>query len=134
MVVFGVVILAIVVSIMAIHWANLIYDDDCSSEKMVLWLLIVVSALGIISVLILIIFRFWNGDNSIHTSGITFLKIKLVFMYIFGLGYLSHCGLYAWKHTFENKCLRNNDLGLEYNVLSIFYTFFLFVYFALFYE
>lgn len=134
MVVFGVVVLAIVVSIMAIHWAKLLYED-CYSDKLIYWLLVIVSAVGIISVSILIILRFKNCANSIHTSsGITFLKIKLVFMYIFGVGYLFHCGLYAWKHTFENKCPGNNDIGLAYNILSIIYTFHLFVHFALFYE
>lgn len=118
---------------MAIHWAKLIYKD-CHSEMIVFWLLVLVSALGIILVLFLTFLRCRNKDYFIHTPGITFLKIKLVFMYIFGLGYLFHCGLYAWEHTFENKCLGNNDLGLAYNILSIFYTFFIFVYFALFYE
>lgn len=134
MVVVGVVVLAIVVSIMAIHWAKLLYED-CYSDKLIFWLLVIASLAGIFFLSILIFLRFNNFDNSIHTSsGITFLKIKLVFMYIFGVGYLFHCGLYAWKHTFENKCLGNNDLGLAYNISSIIYTFFLFVYFALFYE
>lgn len=133
LVVLGVVILALVVSIMAMHWAKLIYED-CYSDMIVFCLLIVVSSLGIISILILLFLPLCNSDNFIHTPGITFFKIKLVFMYIFGLGYLFHCGLYAWKHTVENKCFGNNDLGLAYNILSICYTFCIFVFFALFYE
>lgn len=121
-----------------IHWAKIIYEE-CYSDRMVYLLLIVVSALGLISVFFLICLRFKRNTNlcvfsiSNQTTGITFMKIKLVFMFIFGICYLFHCGLYAWKHTFENKCLGNNDFGFAYNVISILYTFTLLVYFSLFY-
>lgn len=138
LVVLGVVIVAIVVSIMTIHWAKIIYEE-CYSDRMVYLLLIVLSALGLVSGVFLISLRFKRKTElcvfsiSNHTTGITFMKIKLVFMFIFGICYLFHCGLYVWKHTFENKCFGNNDFGFAYNVISIFYTCTLFVYFSLFY-
>lgn len=74
-----------------------------------------------------------NRSVEIHTTEIAFLRIKLISMYIFGLGFLFHCGLYIWKHATPNNCEELDNLGISYNALSIFYTFSLFIYFALFY-
>lgn len=74
-----------------------------------------------------------NRSVEIHTTEIAFLRIKLISMYIFGQGFLFHCGLYIWKHATPNNCEELDNLGISYNTLSIFYTFSLFIYFALFY-
>lgn len=131
---FGVVVFVIVVLIMVIYWVKLFYED-CYFDKLIYWFLVIVSVVGIIFVFIFIILCFKNCVNLINILlGIIFLKIKFVFMYIFGVGYLFYCGLYVWKYIFENKCFGNNDIGLVYNILSIIYIFYLFVYFVLFYE
>lgn len=65
-----------------------------------------------------------------HPQKITFWKIKLFSMYLFGFCYLFHCGLYAWKHNSESST--NHRLGLSYNIITIFYVFSLFIYFAMF--
>lgn len=60
-------------------------------------------------------------------------------MYIFGVGYLFHCGFHMWKHevTQEFSDEEKNDtikgLGKAYNAISIIYTLFLFAYFSAFY-
>lgn len=38
----------------------------------------------------------------------------------FGIGYLFHCALYAWKHSFKSDSCDNDKLGISYNALSIF--------------
>lgn len=137
LVVLGVVVLAIVVSIMAVNWANLIYPE-CESEKMVLAVLLTFQSIGVICVLFLIYFRKKASDMNLTTKD-TFLKIKLISVYIFGVGYLFHCGYYMWKHNVTQECSdeENNDtikgLGIAYNAISIIYTLFLFAYFAAFY-
>lgn len=121
---------------MAIHWAKLLYTS-CYSEQIVSYLLIASSSIGIISTLCLHCLRLWKIRNMNKTKNtcIPFLKVKLISMYVFGLGYVFHCVLYAWKHSFEEDfCPENSNLGLAYNVLSIVYTFCLFIYFALFYK
>lgn len=137
LVVLGVVVLAIVVSIMAVNWANLIYPE-CESEKMVLAVLLTFQSIGVICVLFLIYFRKKASDMNLTTKD-TFLKIKLISVYIFGVGYLFHCGYYMWKHNVTQECSdeETNDtikgLGIAYNAISIIYTLFLFAYFAAFY-
>lgn len=54
-------------------------------------------------------------------------------MYIFGLCFLFHCGLYIWKHATPNNCEELGILGIVYNAISMFYIFSLFIYFALIY-
>lgn len=128
----GVVLLAVIVTIMAVNWAKLI-TDVCKSEKMVLLVLIVFISIGVVCVFGLLIFRICHKRSvEIHTTQITFFRIKLISMYIFGLGFLFHCGLYIWKHATQNTC-DTSYLGIAYNSLSIIYTFNLFIYFALFY-
>lgn len=62
------------------------------------------------------------------------MKIKLILMYIFGLGYIFYCGLYIWKYFFYDICLENSDLCRVYNILLILYIFILFIYFILYFE
>lgn len=139
LVVIGVVALAIVGSIMAVNWAKLIYPE-CESNIMVLGVLITFHIIGLLSVWYLIYSRInqWQDDENLST-GNTFLKIKLISLYIFGLGYMFHCGYFIWKHTFPNDCRdevlsrRIKDMGIAYNSISIAYTLFLFLYFGMFY-
>lgn len=137
LVVLGVVVLAIVVSIMAVNWANLIYSE-CDSEIMVLAVLLTFQLIGVFCVIVLIYLRKTASDMNLKTKD-TFLKIKLISMYIFGVGYLFHCGFYMWKHEVTQECSKkgkNNTikgLGKAYNAISIIYTLFLFAYFAAFY-
>lgn len=134
MVALGVVILAIVVSIMVINWAKLIFNK-CTSENMVLWALFVFSLIGLFSIIGLIAARFLKDRYKHNSKGIPFLKIKLISMNIFGVGFMFHCGLYFWKHSIDVKCAKDNkEIGQTYNMLSIIYTLFLFVYFSLFYK
>lgn len=116
---------------MAVHWANLLYPK-CYSEFIVLLLLLVTSILGIIFALILICVRFKKCIVKPRMSMNTFLIFKLISMYIFGLGFMFHCGLNAWKRSLEDICPVNGKLGLSYNILTICYTGCLFLYFALF--
>lgn len=64
----------------------------------------------------------------------TFLKFKLILMFIFGLGYLLHSGLYVWKHTFPEDCSDNSIPDIIYNLSSMIYVVFVLFYFALFYD
>lgn len=132
-VVFGVIVHAFVVSIMVVNWAELIFKK-CESETMVLVILLFFSFIGLLSTAFLLWFRRKKYENLSETKRITFLKIKLISLYVFGIGYLFHCALYAWKHSIKSNDCGNDKLGIIYNVSSIVYTFGLFVYFAIFYE
>lgn len=116
---------------MAVHWANLLYPK-CYSELIVLSLLLVTSILGFCFALILIYVRFKKCIVKPKMSMNTFLIFKLISMYVFGLGFMFHCGLNAWKRSLEDTCPVNGKLGLIYNIITICYTGCLFLYFALF--
>lgn len=45
-----------------------------------------------------------------------------------------HCGLYTWRNFSYDICPENSDLSIAFNILSILYTFILFIYFALYSE
>lgn len=122
MVALGVVLLAVIVTIMAVNWAKLI-SDECHSESIVLIVLLIFIIVGLISVWMLLFLRIrCNRSVEIHTTEMAFLRIKLISMYIFGLGFLLHCGLYIWKHATPNNCEELDNLGISYNTLSIFFT------------
>lgn len=93
-VVFGVIVHAVVVSIMVVNWAELIFKK-CESETMVLVILLIFSSIGLFSTGVLLWFRRKKYENLSETKRITFLKIKLISLYVFGIGYLFHCALYA---------------------------------------
>lgn len=138
MVVLGVVVLAVVVSIMVVNWAKLIYKK-CYSDRMVLSVLITFNVIGVIFVAILSYLRAKHSGfgNRKNRRKLTFLKIKLFSMYIFGICYLFHCGLYLWKHfsfLSIDECYVNSVLGLLYNFITMMYTLLLFIYFANFYD
>lgn len=102
---------------------------------MVLDVLIAFSVFGLCSIIALIFARFGYGRYVHNSKGIPFLKIKLISMNIFGVGFMFHCGLYYWKHSIDVKCANDTKtIGKVYNMLSIIFTFFLFVYFSLFYK
>lgn len=118
---------------MAVNWTRLI-SDKCESEGIVLVVLLIFILFGVGCVWLLLALRICcNRSLVIHTTKISFLTIKLISMYIFGLGFLFHCGLYIWKHATPNKCEKLSILGIIYNAISIFYIFSLFIYFALIY-
>lgn len=131
---FGVVILVIVVLIMVINWVKFIFNK-CVLEKMVLGVLIVFSVIGLFSIILLIIVCYKMKRYIYNLKGIFFLKIKLILMNIFGVGFMFYCGLYFWKYFIDVKC---NEyiyvLGRVYNMFLIVYILFLFVYFLLFYK
>lgn len=138
MVVLGVVVLAVVVSIMVVNWTKLIYKK-CYSDRIVLSVLITFNVIGVIFVAILSYLRAKHSGfgNRKNRRKLTFLKIKLFSMYIFGICYLFHCGLYLWKHfsfLSIDECYVNSVLGLLYNFITMMYTLLLFIYFANFYD
>lgn len=107
----------------------------CTSELIIIILFIIPNFCGILSFLLLIYLRFKIFSESVYTTGLTLSKIKLILLYIFGIGYMFHSGLYAWKHNdFQDDCPENSNVDLTYNILSISYTFIVFVYFALFHD
>lgn len=81
-VVFGVIVHAVVVSIMAVNWAELIFMK-CESEQMVLVILIIFSSTGFICTALLLFLRGKKYNIFSETKGITFLKIKLISLYVF---------------------------------------------------
>lgn len=118
---------------MAVNWARLI-SDDCESEGIVLVVLLIFIIFGVICVWLLLALRIHcKSSLVIHTTKISFLTRKLISMYLFGLGFLIHCGLYIWKHATPNNCEELSILGIVYNAISMFYTFSLFIYFKLIY-
>lgn len=93
----GVIVLAIVGSIITFNWAKLIYPE-CESKIMLLEVLIAFHMIGFVCVLILIYSRLNPDDIYLNTKN-TFLKIKFISMNIFGLGYLFH--VYLWVIPIE---------------------------------
>lgn len=136
MVTLGIILLAILLSIMVVNWAQLIRKSYLS-EYMVLIVLIIVNGSGFLCVWILGFCRLSSvsseNDNTEQQNNdikITFMEIKLFSMYFFGSCYLYHCGLYAWMHS----CFilsENHTLGFIFNLLTMFYVSFLFGYFSL---
>lgn len=106
----------------------------CDSQTMVLAVVFTFNSLGTICVGYLIYSRAKNNDMNLTTKN-TFLKIKLISMYIFGIGYMYHCALYIWKHLSTKECPDKtiNVLGVLFNAISIIFTFILFLYFSAFY-
>lgn len=131
----GVLLQAIVVSIMAVNWAQLI-SPECENKKMGQIFLIISVSIGLVSIIVLLCLRQRNFKSKLseHKTNITFLKIKLISLFIFGLGYMFHCVLYTWKNFAYDICPENSNLSIAFHILSILYTFLLFIYFALYYE
>lgn len=121
----GVGLLAFVVTIMVVNWARLIFKKEVATT-VVSSVLIFFNLLGLIGVLYLGCSHVFNGSSNTHkdTESDEFFKIKLMSLYLFGLCYLFHCGLYAWKHS------GNDMLAFTYNIITIVYVFFLFIFFS----
>lgn len=88
---------------------------------------------GIISVFSLMVVRAkneWNKD-CIAGQEKTFLRIKLISLFIFGVCYLLHCGLYVWKYFVTSQ---NKSLGLANYFISLLHILFIIIYFAWFRE
>ena len=108
LVVLGVVVLAVVVSIMVVNWAKLIFEEDISNV-MVLIVLITANSSGVLGLFSLACYRFyeWYRANpetervlrKPNVKEITFLKVKRFSMVVFGLCYIMHCVFYAWEHS-----------------------------------
>ena len=94
MVVLGVVVLAIVVSIMVVNWAKLIFEEDISNV-MVLIVLIITSSSGVLGLFSLACFRFYEWHKATlenerilsrpNVKEITFLKVKRFSVVVLGL-------------------------------------------------
>ncbi|XP_022304728.2 uncharacterized protein LOC111111853 isoform X1 [Crassostrea virginica] len=137
MVVLGVVVLALVVSIMVVNWAKLIFEEDISNV-MVLIVLITANSSGVLGLFSLACFRIYEWHkaklenkripNRPNVKEITFLKVKRFSMVLFGLCYIIHCVLYAWKHSIGSSL--NHHLGMAYNIITILYVVCLYIYFS----
>lgn len=121
-----------------VNWLKVI-NHECDSEIQVLAVLITFNSIGTFCVGYLIYSRTKNNDMNLTTKNIS-LKIKLISMYIFGVGYLFHCGLYVWKHINNtHECQDTGDtktikvLGVLSKAISMIYTYILFIYFPAFY-
>lgn len=127
---------------MVMNWAKLtsFKDDKDTSQMIVLSILITANTSGLLSTSCLLLSKYFdrkNGDDietvevsnekSCGTSMI--FKVKLCSLYLFGFGYLFHCGLYAWKHNCALEKLIH-ILGLSYNIVSIVYIFVLLIFFS----
>lgn len=110
------------------------FNHHCASELAVILSLMVPNVIGS-TCLIYLICLAYNYPSLLHrTELFTFAKVKLISMYIFGIGFLFHTGLYIWKHTIQEDCPGNSLLDLFFDVLSMVYTCIVFVYFAWFYQ
>lgn len=110
-------------------------NNYCKSELIIIIFFIVSNLLGILGFLRLIYLRCKISSVRIYTTEFTFSKFKLILLYIFGLGYMFHSGLYAWKHfDFQEECPGNSYFDFIYDISSILHTFFIFLYFALFHD
>lgn len=130
----GIGFLGLVIAFMIVHRMNLL-NNYCTSELIIIILFIFSNLFGISGFLLLIYLRCKISSVRISTTEFTFSKFKLILLYIFGIGYMFHSGLYAWKHyDFQEECSENSCFDFIYDISSILYTFIIFVYFALFHD
>lgn len=92
------------------------------------------NGLGSFGFLYLIYLRCKISSVKIYTKGFPFSKLKLILLYIFGVGYMFHSGLYVWKHTLHEDCSEYSWLNCIYEIFSMLYIFIIFVYFVLVYN
>lgn len=107
--------------------------DFAVKENLALSILIFLHIAGILSVFSLGVVRFRNKWNKECIDGQekTFLRIKIISLFTFGVCYLLHCGLYAWKYFVSGQ---NKSIGLANYFISLFHILFIIVYFAWFCE
>lgn len=128
------IIFALVVSGAAlIHKLNF-FDDHCTTELIVIFCFMIPNVIGS-TCLIYLISLAYNYPSLLHrTELFTFAKVKLISMYVFGIGFLFHTGLYIWKNTTQEDCPGNGPFDIFFDVLSLVYTCIIFVYFGWFYQ
>lgn len=107
--------------------------DFAEKEHLLLTILISLHIAGILFVFGLGFVRFRNEWNKECIDGQekTFLRIKIISLFIFGVCYLLHCGLYAWKYFVSGQ---NKSIGLANYFISLFHILFIIIYFAWFCE
>lgn len=118
---------------MIFHRLN-VCNNYCSTDFFLILFFLIPNIFGCIGFGLLIQLRYKNSSVRNRTNNFSFSKFKLILMFIFGLGYLLHSGLYVWKHTFPEECPDNSWLDLIYDILSMVYVVFVFIYFVLFYD
>lgn len=111
-----------------------IYVDSVELKEMsVLISLLVSHAFGILVIAILGAIPLnqlrKERANYFDLRGNTFVKIKLILMFTFGVFYIFHCGLYIWK-PFLNYA--NKWIGIASYVVGGLHIFLLLLYFAMF--
>lgn len=133
-VILGIIFLIVAIAMMANHrlkWLKNYYRN----ELIVIIIFLISNVFGILGFLFLIYLRCRISSVRIYTTEFTFSKLKLILLYIFGIGYMFHSGLFAWKHHgIQEDWPGNSCLNFIYDVLSILYSFVIFAYFALFYD
>lgn len=121
-------VLSIVGSIMTFNWAKLIYPE-CGSKIMLIGVLITLYSIGFACVLILIYSRLNPDTYTCISIRKTHFSKSNWFQWI----YVDLGICFIVKYTYRNI---HNDCTIKsifYNSFSLMYTFFLFIYFALFY-
>lgn len=137
LVVLGVVVLAIMFSIMVVNWAKLTFNQEVQ-EIAVLVFLILLNGFGLVCVCLLGLFyskSTVDENSSSHkrdSKKLHFPEKKLLAIYFFGFGYLFHCGLFAWRHSYSNSA--KHILGFIFNILTIIYVCCLFIFFSLYFD
>lgn len=108
-----------------------IYVDSVETKEMsVLICLLVSHVFGIVVILILGKIQLGkDGANYFDLRGNTFVKIKLIIVFTFGVLYIFHCGLYIWKPSLNNV---NKWIGILSYVGGAIHIFLLLLYFAVF--
>jgi hypothetical protein len=119
----GVLILAVVFSIMLVNWMRLVYEK-ITSEQMVLGVLLIFIIIGFLSICIL--YRKSKYEHCTRQN--YFISIKLVFLFVFGYCFIGHCTLYFLKHVTSRNC-PEQGVGIAYSGCAILYTLMLFIFF-----
>lgn len=88
-----------------------------TGETLTLSIQTVLNCIGLLALCIRFCCVYPSSANPGHCRRITFFHITLFALYLFALGYFFHCGLHAWKNYESNP---KNELGLGYNILTIF--------------
>lgn len=110
-----------------------VLNQYCRTELIIICVFFVPNFIGCFCFSRLICLNYKIPHVRSYTAGFTFSKLKLILLYIFGVGYMFHSGLYAWKKfSFQEDCKDNRLPDCFLEILSMIYTFIVFVYFALF--
>lgn len=101
-----------------------------TKEMSIIISLLVFHAFGAVFIAILGTFQLRKDRaNYVDLRGTTFLKMKLISVFTFGVLYIFHCGLYIWK-PFLNDV--NKWIGIASYVVGALHIFLLLLYFAMF--